>query len=379
MSRILRNLRNWAWLLGSGLALILLSPVILFLKLWEKIKFRLPGKISFFNRRVLAVAGIALIILLLSLSYLRFLPALPASHEAIPLVINQGESFRQIASKLKEMDLVRSALLFRTMAKMQGLDTKIYAGRYEFHSGQSMFSILSQLSKGGATAINVTIPPGLEIKQIAGILRHQIGTDSLRLVQLTQDLLFLREFGLEVKNLEGFLFPETYNFYWKPKEEEVIQTMVNQFKKVVFNDLGYHPSGIRRNELRDLVTLASLIEKEGLKSEEFSLISAVFHNRLKIDMPLQCDPTILYVLPPLNRPIRPEDLQIDSPYNTYKHYGLPPGPICNPGREALKAALNPADVKYLYFVHRGDGTHIFSNTLEEHNRAIWQLKRNKNS
>jgi UPF0755 protein len=261
---------------------------------------------------------------------------------------------------------------------MQGLDTKIYAGRYEFQSGQSMFSILSQLSKGGATAINVTIPPGLEIKQVAGILHHQIGTDSLLLVQLTQDTLFLRGFGLQVKNLEGFLFPETYNFYWKPKEEEVIQTMVSQFRRVVFNDLGYRPSGIRRNELKDLVTLASLIEKEGLKSEEYPLISAVFHNRLKRDMPLQCDPTILYVLPPLNRPIRPEDLQIDSPYNTYKYYGLPPGPICNPGREALKAAMNPAEVQYLYFVHRGDGTHIFSNTLEEHNRAIWQLKKNKN-
>ncbi len=379
MKEILKNLWQWAMLLGSGLVLILISPVILVLKLWDIIKFPQPKPLAIFKPKIIAISVTLIVILLVVLSYFRFLPAPSVSNQTTPLVINQGESFKQIASRLKEFDLIRSTLLFRGTAKIMGLDRKIYAGRYEFQSGQSMLAILRKLSKGGATAINVTIPPGLTVKQIARIYREQIGTDSTRLVLLCEDRLFVQSLELPVKHLEGFLYPETYNFYWKPKEEEIIQTMVGQFKQVLFNDLGYHPSGILKNELTHLVTMASLIEKEGLRSEEFPLISAVFHNRLRRDMPLQCDPTILYVLPPLNRPIKPEDLQIDSPYNTYKSYGLPPGPICNPGKEALKAAMHPAEAKYLYFVHRGDGRHIFSNTLEEHNRAIWQLKKNKSS
>ena len=378
MRGILRKILHWAILLGSGLALILLWPVALILKLWERVKFRrqMPGKL--FGPRIVIAAGILLIFVLWFLSYFRFLPSPGASHEIIPLVINQGESFTQIASRLNDVDLIKSTLLFRGTAKIMGLDRKIYAGRYDFKNGLSMFAILKQLSKGGATAINVTIPPGLTVRQIAKIFRETIGADSSQFVLLTEDRLFIQSLDLPVKNLEGFLFPETYNFYWKTKEEEIIQNMATQFKRVLFNELDYRPSGILKDEVKNLVTLASLIQKEGFKPEEFPLISAVFHNRLRIDMPLQCDPTILYVLPPLNRPILPEDLQLKSPYNTYKHYGLPPGPICNPGKEALEAAMHPASAKYLYFVHKGDGTHIFSHTLEEHNRAIWQLKKNKN-
>jgi UPF0755 protein len=378
MREILRKILHWAILLGSGLALILLWPVALILKLWERVKFRrqMPGKL--FGPRIVIAAGILLIFVLWFLSYFRFLPSPGASEEIIPLVINQGESFKQIASRLNDVDLIKSTLLFRGTAKIMGLDRKIYAGRYDFKNGLSMFAILKQLSKGGATAINVTIPPGLTVRQIAKIFRETIGADSSRFLLLTEDRLFIQSLDLPVKNLEGFLFPETYNFYWKTKEEEIIQNMAAQFKRVLFNELDYRPSGILKDEVKNLVILASLIQKEGFKPEEFPLISAVFHNRLRIDMPLQCDPTILYVLPPLNRPILPEDLQLKSPYNTYKHYGLPPGPICNPGKEALEAAMHPASAKYLYFVHRGDGTHIFSHTLEEHNRAIWQLKKNKN-
>ena len=295
------------------------------------------------------------------------------------MVVGQGESFGQIASRLEENGLINSPFLFKLSAKLLGKDRRIFAGKYDFKSSQSMFSILRQLSRGGATAINVTIPPGLTIRQIAGYCSRQLGTDSLRFIELTKNPEIIRSLVLPVKDLEGFLYPETYNFYWKTPEEETIREMVAQFKRVLFDELGYRPVGVVKNELINLVTLASLIEREAYKNEEFPLVSAVFHNRLKRDMPLQCDPTILYVLPPLNRPIMPEDLKIDSPYNTYKHYGLPPGPICNPSKRALAAALKPAQVNYLYFVHRGDGTHIFSNTLEEHNRAIWMLKKDKNS
>ena len=375
----LNRIWHWLVLLGSGLALILISPVVVLLKLLEKLKGYPEKPRPVPGLRPIAVGSAALIVLVGLLFHFGFFPSFTSSGQMVPVVISQGESLAQITSRLDELGLISSPLLFKWSAKILNLDRKIHAGKYEFQTGQSMFSILGRLSRGGATAIDVTIPPGLTIKQIAKIFQDKIGADSLCFVQLTRDQKFIHSLELSARNLEGYLFPETYNFYWKTKEEEIIRTMVAQFKKIVAEELHYPPSGILKNELQNLVSLASLIEREGSKVEEYPLISAVFHNRLRIDMPLQCDPTVLYVLPPLNRPLLPEDLEIDSPYNTYKHYGLPPGPICNPGKEALKAALVPADVKYLYFVHRGDGTHIFSNSLEEHNRAVWRMKKNKNS
>lgn len=375
----LNRIWHWLVLLGSGLALILLSPVVVLLKLLEKLKGYREQHKPVLGFRPTVVGSVTLVVLVTLLFHFGFLPSLTSSPETIPVVISQGESLAQITSRLDELGLISSPLLFKWSTKILNLDRKIHAGKYEFQTGQSMFSILGRLSRGGATAIDVTIPPGLTIRQIAKVFQDKIGADSLRFVQLTRDQEFIHTLELSGRNLEGYLFPETYNFYWKTKEEEIISTMVAQSEKVLAEELHYSPSGILKDELQNLVTLASLIEREGSKLEEYPLISAVFHNRLKIDMPLQCDPTVLYVLSPLNRPLLPEDLEIDSPYNTYKHYGLPPGPICNPGKEALKAALEPADVKYLYFVHRGDGTHIFSNSLEEHNRAIWLMKKNKNS
>jgi UPF0755 protein len=379
MNSKLKQIWQWAVMLGSGLVLLLLSPFVMLFKLLYS--FKRGGQTTglFFTIRQISIAAAVLVLLAIALAYFRFFPLRLFSTETIPLVIGQGESFGQIAGRLDEVGLISSPFLFKLTAKFLGKDRKIYAGKYDFKSGQSMFSILEQLSKGGATAINVTIPPGLTIRQIAGQCSKQIGTDSVRFVELTKNPDLIRSVDLQVKDLEGFLYPETYNFYWKTPEEEIIKEMATQFKEVLFDGLGYRPSGVVKNELTDLVVLASIIEREAYKTEEFPLVSAVFHNRLKRDMPLQCDPTILYVLPPLHRPIMPEDLKIDSPYNTYKYYGLPPGPICNPSKRALAAALNPAPVNYLYFVHRGDGTHIFSNTLEEHNRAIWMLKKDKNS
>ncbi|MCI0531557.1 MAG: endolytic transglycosylase MltG, partial [candidate division Zixibacteria bacterium] len=251
------------------------------------------------------------------------------------------------------------------------------AGQYQLETGQSVFSVLERLSQGGATAINVAIPPGLTVRQIGKIYEEKIGVNASRLEDLCGDEKFIQSLGLDLKHLEGYLFPETYNFYWKTSEELVIKTMLAELTSMVKNDSLLEPTGKNQDEFYRMLILASMIEKEGLAKVEYPLISAVFHNRLRINMPLQCDPTILYVLPDLNRPIRPKDLQLDSPYNTYKYYGLPPGPICNPGRNAILAAFGPADVKYLYFVHKGDGTHIFSRSLQEHNRAIWQIRKSK--
>jgi UPF0755 protein len=376
---MLKNLWDSGLLLGSGLFLILLSPVIVLFKLLDRLQRRRMQGRPAISTQAAVVTGTLAILSILLLSYLRFLPPLLSNSQKTAILIDQGENLTSVATQLKQDGVINSTTLFKLTARLLGKDRRIQAGRYEFNTGQSMLSVLGQLSDGKASAMEVTIAPGLTARQIAKAYQDLIGVDSARFVELTQSREFIQTLDLPVENLEGFLFPETYNFRWKTPEEQILKTMLAQFKKVLFEKLQYRQSGIVKDELSDLVTLASLIQKEGQATEEFPLIAAVFRNRLKIDMPLQCDPSILYVLPPLKRSVRPKDLEIDSPYNTYKYYGLPPGPICNPGQEALKAALHPADVKYLYFVHRGDGTHIFSKTLEEHNRAVWRLRKNNSS
>jgi len=174
--------------------------------------------------------------------------------------------------------------------------------------------------------------------------------------------------GVNAPTLEGYLFPNTYNLYWGMKEEEIAKLMVDELFMIITPDLRARAKEIGLS-LHQALTLASLIEKETGAAQERPLISAVFHRRLKMGMPLQCDPTVVYILSPLNRPLTKSDLKVKSPCNTYLHPGLPPGPICNPGLASIKAALWPAQTDYLYFIAQGDGSHIFSRTNREHINA----------
>ena len=320
-----------------------------------------------------------LIILTLVFLYIFFYP-LPwgISKKSTYVIVEKGDNLRNISQKLKSSGLGVNSPLLLLSSKLLSIDRRIIPGRYDFQKGITFSDLLKKLSKNDVSSIEVTIPEGYNLKQIASLLKRETGLDSLLFVKAASDTSLIHRLGLDSKNLEGYLFPDTYRLFWKMEPEKIIELMVDEFKKII--DISF-PLRLRNFNfsLSQLVTLASLVESEARIDKERPLISAVYHNRLKIGMPLQCDPTVIYALGGLDRPLNHSDLEVNSPYNTYKHAGLPPGPINNPGRSSIWAALFPANMNYLYFVAKGDGSHIFSVDLEEHNRAITKIKReNKN-
>ncbi|KPJ65413.1 hypothetical protein AMJ44_10230 [candidate division WOR-1 bacterium DG_54_3] len=315
--------------------------------------------------------------------------------DSVRVIIEEGDSMAKIVERLKEINLIEDGKWFLILSKLLGKDRHIQAGRYDFDKGITLYSIFNKLVTGKVTFIEVVIPEGLTIREIARILKKEIGIDSAQFVKVATDSQFIRGLHISASNLEGYLFPNTYKLHWGMDPDRLVQTMVNEFKKIFTPNLSERAKEINLSR-HEVVTLGSMIEAEARDGEEREMISAVYHNRLKLGMLLQCDPTVIYALwgeqggtrRNLNRPdgrafaqpLLLQDLEIDSPYNTYKYPGLPPGPICNPGKASLLAALSPADVDYLYFVAKGDGTHVFSSTLDEHNRAknkIKQARRNK--
>lgn len=297
------------------------------------------------------------------------------------LKIPRGMSLTQVAHLLKGNGVIQEESRFVFFGRILGKSRKIKAGMYDFYNTRSIADLYALLGKGGNATIPVTIPEGLTVKEIANILKKEVEFDSAEFVALAQTETLAAALGMEIRKsdkalpgLEGYLFPDTYNFYWEEEPRRVIETMLSRFNES-FNDSLRERSRELGFTVHEVVTLASMIEKETGLPEERSIISAVYHNRLRYRMLLQCDPTVIYVLPELNRPLYSKDLQVESPYNTYRHLGLPPGPIANPGLASIEAALYPAEVGYLYFVARGDGSHIFSNTLREHNNARIRVKR----
>jgi UPF0755 protein len=297
-----------------------------------------------------------------------------AEADSVYVTIEPGDSMTRIVNRLKEANLIKEGAGLLILAKISGKDRQVQAGRYNFHKGITLYSVFSKLVEGDVTLKEVTIPEGLTIRQIAGILQREIQIDSSEFVRVAADSQFARSLGIFTSNLEGYLFPDTYKFSWETSLKKAAQIMVEQFKKTFTDSLRRRAEEIDFS-LAEVVTLASMIETEAKEGNERGKISAVYHNRLRRGMLLQCDPTVIYALPELDRPLLLKDLEVDSPYNTYKYPGLPPGPICNPGRASIRAALYPADVDYLYFVATGDGSHLFSTTLREHNNAKSKIKR----
>lgn len=363
----IRNFWHWIIFFISAAAVFFSSFLLLFYKIIDW----LTELFSRFKQRKILWSLVALgILFLFSLFYFRVVTLPTGDSKPVAVIINHGDSVQKIALQLKEARVISNANFFILLCKLFKWDREIHAGRYDFSDNYSIFRVLKKLTQGGATAINVVIPEGATLKQIAGILQKEINLDSVLFVQIASDKNFIDSLKISGKTLEGYLFPNTYNFYWQQDIKSVIFRMLEGFRKIVYDSLKFVET--TQLSLKKLVTLASLIEKESKRADELPLISAVFYNRLKIDMPLQCDPTISYGLE-LNRPVKPADLQIKHPYNTYIYYGLPPGPICNPGILSLRSVLTPAPVSYLYFVAKKDGYHIFSNTLDEHNQAIYNM------
>lgn len=312
----------------------------------------------------------------------RFLTVPPESPGRETTVrVDQGMSFDAIAGLLHKEGVITDPLAFKLLARFSKQDVRLKAGEYLLSTGYTPQKILDLLVSGQAILYKVSVPEGLTMRQIARLV-EQAGLGSVESFdRAARDKELLAKYAIPSENPEGFLFPETYLFTKKPGNDarQVVEAMFGQFQKAAAK--AWPQGAPTGKELYDAVILASIVEKETGQSGERGKIAGVFANRLGKKMLLQTDPTIIYGLGEkfdgnLKR-VHLDDPK--NPYNTYQHPGLPPGPICNPGLEALKAAANPESHDYLYFVSKNDGTHYFSKTLEEHNGAVvkYQLRKGR--
>lgn len=295
-----------------------------------------------------------------------------ASTQQLPskvVFIPDGTSFQQVAALLERERLIRSRSAFLLLGRAQSAERKIHAGEYELNPGMTPAEILSKLMSGQIVLRTMTIPEGSTMAQIAETAGQQGVADSQEVSRLLKDRAFVSALGIRAETLEGYLYPDTYKFPRGAKAKDVLAAMVERLRQVYGPELQARAHDLKMTQ-HQVLTLASVIEKETGVNEEREEISAVFHNRLKKGIPLQSDPTVIYGLPAFDGNIRKKDLSSPSPYNTYRIAGLPPGPIANPGIDAIRAALYPSNSRALYFVSKNDGTHQFSSTLAEHNEAV---------
>jgi len=304
---------------------------------------------------------------------------LPMEHDTATFIVKRGQPLIYTSEQLSRAGVIKYPFLFSSYARFAGADRKIRSCEYEFADGMSMLDILKMMVDGKCKLYKITLIEGWTLAQMADYLGLQpfagasFKDDFLR---LTEDEGFVERLEIVSPSLEGYLFPETY-FVQRPNSaREVVSLFYGEFNKVWDTGLARRAEELRMTK-GEIVTLASIIEKEAGSQEEMPFVSSVFHNRLKKNMPLQADPTVIYAIKDFDGNIRKSDLSIRSPYNTYIHAGLPPGPICNPGLSALKAALWPAPTKYLYFVSRGDKTHEFNEDYEGHLRAVKRYQSGK--
>lgn len=303
------------------------------------------------------------------------LPATGSGEEEVMVEIPQGATSAEVAGILQEEEVVRNQIAFSLYANYMGYAHKLQAGKYEFSPGMTLKEIMDKLARGEVVidSITVTIPEGLHKEQVAQRLEDHDVTRAESFLECAReeffDFWFLQEGEGEGGNssLEGYLFPDTYQIQVEWEDREIIELLLNRFDEV-FDDSYQDRAEELGLAVHEVVTLASIIEREAMVKEEQPLVSAVFHRRLERDMLLQSCATVQYVLGEVKPVLTYQDLEVESPYNTYTNYGLPPGPIASPGKGALEAALYPADTKYLYFVLKGDGSgeHYFSETLGEH-------------
>jgi len=279
---------------------------------------------------------------------------MPTAGEKALFVVIKGENFSTVASRLEEQNLILSKKLFLLFVKLTNSQNKLKTGIYELSGRDGIFRILKQLKNNSRNFSRITIPEGNNIKQTADIIADKVKIDKEKFIKIAND-----------RNLEGYLMPETYFVSLGVSEEELIDMMYNEFNKKITPVM--HERAKELNiPFKDIITMASIIEKEVVKPEERSIIAAVFYNRLNRKMMLQSCATVLYAMGVTKEKLSLEDTKFKSPYNTYLHFGLPPGPISNPGIESIKAALYPADSGVLYFVSVGDGSHFFAKTFSDH-------------
>jgi len=294
----------------------------------------------------------------------------PAGSGAAPVAVRiaAGSDLRRIAHSLGEAGAIASPGAFVLAARLAGLERRLRPGDYRIAPGQSLPALVRSLGEGRGRSATVTIPEGWRLEQIAERLAAAGVCDRDAFLARARDPKLLAALAIPGPSAEGFLFPETYAFALPSDPAEVIRAMHRQFAKVWAEVAAKAPPSPLAPP--QVVTLASIVARETAAPAERPLVAAVFLNRLRLGMPLQADPTVIYGIAGFDGDLRRRDLAAANPYNTYVFRGLPPGAIAAPGRSSLAAVLRPASVDYLYFVARKDGTHQFSRTLAEHNRAV---------
>ncbi|MFH2049874.1 MAG: endolytic transglycosylase MltG [bacterium] len=313
---------------------------------------------------------IAIVVIAAAYGYRSYKHKVDLGDEVVTIIIYPGDSFSKVADSLIARGVVDSKFFLKLSAKYRGNDKKLIPGRYDFTGENSCQSVLSRLEKADFFRIKVTIPEGSTIWDVSGLLQSKLDLDSASFVSLNHNDELLQELNLPC--LEGYLFPETYYFQWGFSEKDAVKTMVRRFHQQI--DTLWPDSFYNNLTKNEMVILASIIEAEARVDSERVIVSSVYHNRIKSNMKLDADPTVIYGLGGFARHLYKKDLLIETPYNTYLRKGLPPTPINSPGLAAIKAALNPAETDYFFFVADNNGGHYFSKTNAEHNRAIKRIR-----
>lgn len=332
------------------------------------------------KRPILSLVGFALLALL-GLG-IWFYATLQQPYKGYPgaeqfVDIPQGTGPASMAQRLADAGVVKNAMMFRAAVWMSGAGRRLQAGEYRFDSPMTPAEVVDKIRRGDVFLKPITFPEGLTIKQMGGMYESRGFGKASEFVAAARNVELIAAIDPDARDLEGYLFPNTYKLRRGATAGQLVAQMVAAFEKVLTPELRQQAAA-RGMSVRELVTLASLVEKETAKPGERPMVAAVYVNRLKINMALYCDPTVIYALERAGRytgDITREDLKFDSPYNTYRYPGLPPGPIASPGRASLEAAASPAEVPYLYFVSRNDGSHVFATTLDEHNRNVYEYQK----
>jgi UPF0755 protein len=290
--------------------------------------------------------------------------------------IPPGASSFAIGERLVAGGVVRDLPTYRLTLWLSGQGRRLKAGEYRFDHAMTPKEVIGKIARGEAFVVTLTFPEGLTIAEMAKIFEsHGLGP-AAAFVEAAQDSSLVHDLDPAARNLEGYLFPETYAVPRKTDAPKLVRLMVGRFGHVFTQELR-DAAVARQLSVRQAVALASIVEKETAKAEERPMVAAVYVNRLRLRMPLQADPTVIFAIQQTGTytgNLRHDDLMVDSPYNTYRYPGLPPGPIASPGRASLDAAVHPAESDALYFVSRNDGSHVFAKTLDEHNRNVQQYQ-----
>ncbi len=331
----------------------------------------------FSNNEIYLLAGVFAFVLSV-LTFTFFSPNYYDSDEPVELIIPRGATLNQVIDSLYSKKIIKGKFNIKVAAFIYGADKKIKAGKYKIPNGLSYLDLIELfIDSSQAAQIRVTIPEGIWMNDLASLLQRELNIDSAKVMELSRSRSFLRSLALDenIKSLEGYLLPETYYFYPNSEAEEILRKLKSEMD-TLFNkpEVQKRMKELGMNK-HEILTLASIIDAESNNFSEFKTISGVYHNRLKRGMLLQADPTVQFLIRQRNnKKVYYKDLEIDSKYNTYKYPGLPPGPINNPGKDAIMAALYPERHNYYYFVADGNGGHKFASTPNQHEQNVLEYR-----